>query len=89
MLAPYYFFKNFLWGGKIFWIWFSFLDQKPLKIKINYSNKNLNKNTNDSTFIKTKLLLIEKNINKEILFPLGPEEILEENTAILPQSKLK
>ena len=27
-----------------------FLDQKPLKIKINYSNKNLNKNTNDSTF---------------------------------------
>ena len=42
-----------------------FLDQKPLKIKINYSNKNLNKNTNDSTFIRTKLLLIEKNINKE------------------------
>ena len=47
-----------------------FLDQKPLKIKINYSNKNLNKNTNDSTFIRTKLLLIEKNINKEIFVSL-------------------
>ena len=42
-----------------------FSDQKPLKIRLNYSNKNLNKNTNDSTYLKTELVFIEKNINKE------------------------
>lgn len=41
-------------------------NKKPLKIKLNYSNKNLNKNTNDSTFIKSKLIFFEKKINKEI-----------------------
>lgn len=43
-----------------------FSNKKPIKIKLNYSNKNLNKNTNDSTFIKSKLIFFEKNINKEI-----------------------
>lgn len=43
-----------------------FIDQKPLKIRLNYSNNNLNKNTNDSTFIKTKLFFIQENKNKEI-----------------------
>tara|TARA_S200000501_G_scaffold282117_1_gene266256 strand:- start:106 stop:1140 length:1035 start_codon:yes stop_codon:yes gene_type:complete len=43
-----------------------FSNKKPLKIKLNYSNKNLNKNTNDSTFIKSKLIFFEKKINKEI-----------------------
>jgi hypothetical protein len=43
-----------------------FSNKKPLKIKLNYSNKNLNKNTNDSTFINSKLIFFEKNINKEI-----------------------
>ena len=43
-----------------------FSNKKPLKIKLNYSNKNLNKNTNDSTFIKSKIIFFEKKINKEI-----------------------
>ena len=43
-----------------------FIDQKPLKIRLNYSNKNLNKNTNDSTLMKTKLFFIQENKNKEI-----------------------
>ena len=43
-----------------------FIDQKPLKIRLNYSNYNLNKNTNDSTFMKTKLFFIQENKNKEI-----------------------
>ena len=43
-----------------------FIDQKPLKIKLNYSNNNLNKNTNDSTLMKTKLFFIQENKNKEI-----------------------
>ena len=59
-----------------------FLDQKPLKIKINYSNKNLNKNTNDSTFIRTKLLLIEKNINKEIFVSLRARGNFNDNRTL-------
>ena len=43
-----------------------FIDQKPLKIRLNYSNNNLNKNTNDSTLMKTKLFFIQENKNKEI-----------------------
>ena len=43
-----------------------FIDQKPLKIRLNYSNNNLNKNTNDSTFMKTKLFFIQENKNEEI-----------------------
>lgn len=43
-----------------------FINQKPLKIRLNYSNNNLNKNTNDSTFMKTKLFFIQENKNKEI-----------------------
>tara|TARA_B100001778_G_scaffold120180_1_gene98739 strand:+ start:76 stop:1104 length:1029 start_codon:yes stop_codon:yes gene_type:complete len=43
-----------------------FIDQKPLKIRLNYSNYNLNKNTNDSTFMKTKLFFKQENKNKEI-----------------------
>jgi hypothetical protein len=43
-----------------------FIDQKPLKIRLNYSNNNLNKNTNDSTLMKTKLFFTQKNKNKEI-----------------------
>ena len=41
-------------------------NKKPLKIKLDYSNKNLNKNTNDSTFIKSKIIFFEKNVKKEI-----------------------
>ena len=43
-----------------------FIDQKPLKIRLNYSNNNLNKNTNDSTLMKTKLFFMQENKNKEI-----------------------
>ena len=32
-----------------------FEDQTPLKVKINYSNKEMNKKTNDSTYITTDL----------------------------------
>ena len=37
-----------------------------MKIRLNYSNNNLNKNTNDSTLMKTKLFFIQENKNKEI-----------------------
>ena len=43
-----------------------FIDQKPLKIRLNYSNNYLNKNTNDSTLMKTKLIFKQENKNKEI-----------------------
>ena len=43
-----------------------FIDQKPLKIRLNYSNSNLNKKTNDSTLMKTKLFFTHGNINKDI-----------------------
>lgn len=43
-----------------------FIDQRPLKIRLNYSNNYLNKNTNDSTLMKTKLFFIQENKNKEI-----------------------
>lgn len=53
--------------GQIFFKYDSlFINQKPLKIRLNYSNNNLNKNTNDSTFMKTKLFFIQENKNKEI-----------------------
>ena len=32
-----------------------FLDQTPLEIKLSYSNKDMNRKTNDSTFIDTNL----------------------------------
>ena len=32
-----------------------FEDQTPLKVKINYSNKEMNKKTNDSTYIKVPM----------------------------------
>ena len=32
-----------------------FADQTPLEIKLSYSNKDMNRNTNDSTFIDTTL----------------------------------
>ena len=34
---------------------FLYADQSPIKLKLNYSNKNMKKNTTDSTFIKTDL----------------------------------
>ena len=34
---------------------FLYSDQSPIKLKLNYSNKNMKKNTTDSTFIKTDL----------------------------------
>ena len=43
-----------------------FIDQKPLKIRLNYSNSNLNKKTNDSTLMKTKLFFTHGNITKDI-----------------------
>jgi hypothetical protein len=43
-----------------------FIDQKPLKIRLNYSNNYLNKNTNDSTLMKTKLIFIQENKNNEV-----------------------
>ena len=34
---------------------FLYADQSPIQLKLNYSNKNMKKNTTDSTFIKTDL----------------------------------
>jgi len=43
-----------------------FSNQNPLKIKLNYSNKELNLKTNDSTFIQTQLVYFDKDKEKEI-----------------------
>jgi len=43
-----------------------FSNQTTLKIQLNYSNKELNLKTNDSTFIQTKLVFVDKNQSKEI-----------------------
>jgi hypothetical protein len=43
-----------------------FSDQTVLKINLNYSNEKLNRKTNDSTYIQSKLLFFEKNQPKEI-----------------------
>ena len=43
-----------------------FSNQNPLKIQLNYSNKQLNLKTNDSTFIKTQLVYFDKDKKKEI-----------------------
>ena len=32
-----------------------YADQTPMEIKLSYSNKEVNKNTNDTTFIKTSM----------------------------------
>lgn len=43
-----------------------FSNQTPLKIKLSYSNKELNSKTNDSTFIQTALVFFDKNQQNEI-----------------------
>ena len=43
-----------------------FSNQNPLKIQLNYSNKQLNLKTNDSTFIQTQLVYFDKDKKKEI-----------------------
>ena len=35
-------------------------DQSPMEIKLNYSNKNVKKNTTDSTFIETDLNFLHR-----------------------------
>ena len=43
-----------------------FSNQTRLKIQLNYSNKELNLKTNDSTFINTQLVFLDQNQSKEI-----------------------
>ena len=43
-----------------------FSNQAPLRIQLNYSNKELNLKTNDSTFIQTQLVYFDKNQLKEL-----------------------
>ena len=65
-MTIFFLLNNVLRAQKVFTYDSLFSDQKPLKIKLNYSNKNLNKNTNDSTYIKTELIIFKKKIGKEI-----------------------
>ena len=51
-----------------------FSNHKPLKIQLNYSNKQLNLNTNDLMFIQTKLIYFDKDKRKKLRCPLEPGE---------------
>ena len=66
-----------------------FLDQTPLKVKFNYSNKVLNQKTNDSTFIKSKLVFFEKDQAKEIQISLRARGNFRRENCFITPVKMK
>ena len=62
------FITNFKWvsGQKIIESDSLFSNNTPLRIQLNYSNKQLNLKTNDSTFIETQLVYFDKDKKGEI-----------------------
>ena len=57
-------------------------DQTPLEIKLGYSNKDLNRNTNDSTFIITAMAYLNEGKWAEIEVNLRAREISDEMNVI-------
>ncbi|MBN09777.1 MAG: hypothetical protein CMC79_05355 [Flavobacteriaceae bacterium] len=66
-----------------------FRDEEPLKIKLKYSNKELNKNTNDSTFIETQMSYEQEGVWKEIDVRLRARGNFRRNTCYWPPVKMK
>ena len=66
-----------------------FKDQAPLKIKLSYSNKDLNKNTNDSTFINTTMAYNHEGKWSEIEVRLRAGGNFRRNQCYFPPVKMK
>ena len=74
------FITNFKWvsGQKIIESESLFSNNTPLRIQLNYSNKQLNLKTNDSTFIETQLVYFDKDKKEKLMYLSEPEGIFEE-----------
>ena len=66
-----------------------FQNEEPLKIKLNYSNKVMNKKTNDSTFIETQMSYEEAGTWKKIDVRLRARGNFRRNECYFPPIKMK
>ena len=66
-----------------------FQNEEPLKIKLNYSNKVMNKKTNDSTYIETQMSYDEAGTWKNIDVRLRARGNFRRNTCYFPPIKMK
>ena len=64
-------------------------DQTPLEIKLGYSNKDLNRNTNDSTFIITAMAYLNEGKWAEIEVNLRARGNFRRNECYFPPVKMK
>ena len=64
-------------------------DQTPLEIKLGYSNKDLNKDTNDSTFIITSMAYTNEGKWAEIEVNLRARGNFRRNECYFPPVKMK
>jgi len=66
-----------------------YMDQTPLEIKLGYSNKDLNINTNDSTFIITSMAYLSGGKWAEIEVNLRARGNFRRNKCYFPPVKMK
>ena len=64
-------------------------DQTPLEIKLGYSNNDLNRNTNDSTFIITSMAYLNEGKWAEIEVNLRARGNFRRNECYFPPVKMK
>lgn len=85
------FISNFKWvsGQKIIESESLFSNNTPLRIQLNYSNKQLNLKTNDSTFIETQLIYFDKDKKGEINVSLRARGNFRRNNCFFTPIKMK
>jgi len=66
-----------------------FQNEEPLKIKLKYSNKEMNKKTNDSTFIETQISYEEEGVWKDVDVRLRGRGNFRRNTCYWPPVRVK
>ena len=66
-----------------------YINQDPLELKIGYSNKELNKDTNDSTFIITSMAYLHEEKWSEIEVNLRARGNFRRNQCYFPPVKMK
>ena len=66
-----------------------FSDQTPLEIKLSYSNKEMNRETNDSTFIDTTLEFLQNEKWSSIMVNLRARGNFRRNKCYFPPVKMK
>lgn len=66
-----------------------FQNEEPLKIKLKYSNKEMNKKTNDSTFIETQISYEQDGVWKDIDVRLRARGNFRRNTCYWPPVRVK